>query len=83
MINLKNRLVARQAAKSKESDLLRNDLIARCAYMKDKFGDNSVQFQDEREKLLRFDDQKLKERATKFREFLDNNNEKLTRRSAG
>jgi exonuclease III len=69
VINLKNRLMARQAAKSKESDLLRSDLVARCDYMKEKFGENSVQFHDERGKLLRFDDQKLKERATKFREF--------------
>jgi hypothetical protein len=37
-----------------------------------------VQALDEKEKLLRMDDQKLKERATKFTEFLDANNEKAT-----
>ncbi len=47
--------------------------------MKDKFGDNSVQYMDEHEKLLRYDDLRLKERAVKFREFLDVNNEKASK----
>jgi hypothetical protein len=43
------------------------------------FGDDSVQAMDEREKLLRFDDVDLKNRAEKFKEFLDWNNEKATK----
>jgi hypothetical protein len=43
------------------------------------FGFDSIQAEDEREKLLRMDDLDLKSRAVKFREFLDNNNEKATK----
>jgi hypothetical protein len=43
------------------------------------FGFDSIQAEDEREKLLRMDDLDLKSRANKFREFLDNNNEKATK----
>jgi hypothetical protein len=38
-----------------------------------------MQVSDEREKLLQFDDINLKERATRFKEFLDVNNEKATK----
>jgi hypothetical protein len=47
--------------------------------MEEKFGVNSTQAMDTREHLLRFDDILLKERATKFREFLDANNEQATK----
>jgi hypothetical protein len=79
VINLKNRLIARQTAKLKECELLRSDIISCCEYMRDKFGDSSVQYLDEHDKLMRFDDLGLKERAVKFREFLDANNEKASK----
>jgi hypothetical protein len=47
--------------------------------MEQKFGGGSEQAEDQREKLFRFDDNNLKERATRFREFLDQNNEKATK----
>jgi hypothetical protein len=47
--------------------------------MREKFGDDSVQAWDCRQELLLFDDADLKKRAGKYREFLENNNEKATR----
>jgi exonuclease III len=79
IINLKNKLVARQTARIKENDIIRNDIIARGVYIKNKFGEYSTQYNDECEKLTRFDDLRLKEGAVKFREFLDNNNEKINK----
>jgi hypothetical protein len=79
LINLKNRLIARQTARLKECELTRSDIMSRCENMRDKFGDNSVQYMDEHDKLLRYDDLRLKERAVKFREFLDANNEKASK----
>jgi hypothetical protein len=79
IMNLKNRLVARQTARIKENDIIRNDIIARGVYMKNKFGESSIQYEDECEKLTRFDDLRLKEGAVKFREFLENNNEKINK----
>ncbi len=79
LMNLKNRLVALQKKRILEGKEERNAIIDRIRYMENKFGENSLQASDEREKLLRFDDVKLKERATAFRDFLDVNNEKATR----
>ncbi|MFN9938341.1 MAG: hypothetical protein ACK56I_02595, partial [bacterium] len=47
-------------------------------YMINTFGDNTVQAEDARGELLRYDDRELKERVGKFRDFLDENNEKAT-----
>jgi hypothetical protein len=79
LMNLKNRLVALQKKRILEGREERNAIIDRIRYMETKFGEDSLQAGDEKEKLLRFDDVKLKERATTFREFLDVNNEKATR----
>ncbi len=79
IMNLKNKLVARQTARIKENDIIRNDIIARGVYIKNKFGESSTQYEDEREKLTRFDDLRLKEGAVKFREFLESNNEKINK----
>jgi hypothetical protein len=47
--------------------------------MKRKFGEDSQQCTDVREEILRLDDVLLRERATKFKEFLEKNNEKATK----
>jgi hypothetical protein len=77
-MNLKNRLVALQKQRINELNINRDNLLERIRYLESKFGANSVQALDEKDKLLRMDDQKLKDRATKFKEFLDANNEKAT-----
>jgi hypothetical protein len=77
--NLKNRLVSLQTTRARACKARRNDIINRIEYMSATFGDNSIQATDEREKLLRFDDVDLKNRAEKFKEFLDWNNEKATK----
>jgi exonuclease III len=79
LMNLKNRLVALQKKRLIEGNEERNLILDRILYMESKFGENSQQAGDERDRLLRFDDIKLKERATAFREFLDANNEKATK----
>jgi hypothetical protein len=78
-MGIKNRLVALQKQRGIEAKLQRELIIERIRYFEEKFGENSMQVGDEREKLLRYDDIKLKERATKFKEFLDVNNEKATK----
>jgi exonuclease III len=79
MKGIKNVLVAIQNRRTKEQSATRDFLINRINYMEGKFGANSTQAMDTREHLLRFDDILLKERATKFREFLDANNEQATK----
>jgi hypothetical protein len=79
MMGIKNSLVAIQNRRIKEQGAARDFLINRINYMEEKFGLSSIQAGDTREKLLRFDDILLKERATKFREFLDANNEQATK----
>jgi hypothetical protein len=79
LMNLKNRLVALKKKRLVEGNEERNLILGRILYMESKFGENSQQAGDERDRLLRFDDIKLKERATAFREFLDANNEKATK----
>jgi hypothetical protein len=78
-MGIKNRLVALQKQRAVELKLQRENIIDRIHYLERKFGENSIQASDEREKLLRLDDRNLKERATKFKEFLDVNNEKATK----
>jgi hypothetical protein len=79
VMNLKNRLVALQKKRILERNEERDGILNRIQYMEHKFGANSVQTNDEKEKLLRFDDAKLKEKAIMFRDFLDSNNEKATK----
>jgi hypothetical protein len=57
----------------------RDYLSERIRYMEQKFGVESEQAEEQREKLFRFDEIGLKERANRFREFLDKNNEKATK----
>jgi hypothetical protein len=64
LTNLKNRLVSLQKKRFLETKEERNAILDRIRYMETKFGENSSQASDEKDKLLRFDDIKLKERAT-------------------
>jgi hypothetical protein len=79
MIGIKNTLVTIQTRRTKEQTATRDYLINRIRYMERQFGETSEQAEDIREKLLRHDDMLLKEKATKFREFLDANNERATK----
>jgi hypothetical protein len=79
MIALKNKLMEVQGRIKSNNSKVRDDLIKRCEYMSRKFGEQSVQADDCRAELLRHDDVNLKMRAGKYREFLENNNEKATR----
>jgi len=79
MMGLKNKLMEIQGRIKREKTEMRESIILRCQYMEITFGENSVQANDERMKLTRFDDYELKQRASKFRKFLDENNEKATR----
>jgi hypothetical protein len=79
MILLKNKLMEVQGRIKSNNSKVRDDLIKRCEYMARKFGEQSVQADDCRAELLRYDDVNLKMRAGKYREFLEKNNEKATR----
>jgi hypothetical protein len=79
VINLKNKLMAIQTARDRIEHIFRTDQLNRIQYYENTFGIDSIQAEDEREKLLRMDDIDLKNRAVKFREFLDINNEKATK----
>ncbi len=77
--NIKNRLIAVQRDRIRRLGAKRELILNRIEYMTRKFGDDSVQAIEERDKLLRHDDVNLKDRAIKFKEFLDGNNEKITK----
>jgi hypothetical protein len=79
MVGIKNTLVAIQTRRTKEQTVTRDYLINRIKYMERQFGETSEQAEHIREKLLRHDDMLLKEKATKFREFLEANNERATK----
>jgi hypothetical protein len=64
LTNLKNRLVSLQKKRFMETKEERNAILDRIRYMETKFGENSSQASDEKDKLLKFDYIKLKERAT-------------------
>jgi hypothetical protein len=77
-MGVKNVLVEIQNRMKRDDKLLREQLLKREEYTKNVFGERSQQWYDAKEAILRFDDVQLKERAVKFREFLDVNNEKAT-----
>jgi hypothetical protein len=79
MLGLKNKFMGVQKRR-KENKNLRRDIVVRLEeYMRRKFGDDSQQRHDIRVIVLRIDDLMLRERATKFKEFLDVNNERATK----
>jgi exonuclease III len=79
IMGVKNVLMEIQRRRRSDDNVVRERLLVREGRMRTVFGENSQQWFDAKEALLRFDDVKLKERATKFREFLDANNEKATK----
>jgi hypothetical protein len=68
-----------QRRRSKEENIVRNKLIEREEYVKRVFGEQSQKWHDTKEAIFRYDDVRLKERATRFKDFLDKNNEKATK----
>ncbi len=78
MMGIKNKLMEVQARIKRDKNRAREFLVNRIDYMAGKFGSCSVQAEDCRRELLRFDDMDLKNRAGKFRDFLIENNEKAT-----
>ncbi len=76
---LKNVMVAIQNRRATAEKETRGYLVNRIRYMEEKFGIGSEQAEEQREKLFRFDDNGLKERANRFRDFLEKNNEKATK----
>jgi hypothetical protein len=78
IMGVKNVLVEIQSRMKRDEKFLRGQLLKREEYTKNVFGERSQQWYDAKEAILRFDDVQLKERAVKFREFLDVNNEKAT-----
>jgi exonuclease III len=78
MMGIKNKLMEVQARMKRDKNRARENLVRRVDYFSGKFGALSVQAEDCRRELLRFDDLDLKNRAGKFRDFLMENNEKST-----
>jgi hypothetical protein len=78
-MGVKNVLMEIQRRRRSDDNVVRERLLVREGRMRTVFGENSQQWFDAKEAVLRFDDVKLKERVTKFREFLDANNEKATK----
>jgi hypothetical protein len=79
MMGVKNVLQGIQKQKGMDDKVFRDYLIRREEYTKNVFGENSQQWYDSKDAILRFDDVQLKARAVKFRKFLDVNNEKATK----
>jgi exonuclease III len=79
IMGVKNVLLEIQKRMKSDDKLLRERLLRREEYTKNVFGERSQQWHDAKVAILRFDDVQLKERAVKFREFLDVNKEKATR----
>jgi hypothetical protein len=79
MMGLKNALMILQERKRSEEARKREWLIESIHQMERVFGEQSDQAESARGNLLRFDDVKLKERASRFRDFLDANNERATK----
>ncbi len=79
IMGVKNAILDIQSKMDKMKKQVREQLLSREVYVKQVFGENSQQWFDAREAILRHDDANLKDRANKFRDFLDTNNEKATR----
>jgi hypothetical protein len=79
MIGVKTNLTEMQKRVNIRDTAKRDGLLQREEYMANMFGENSQQRYEASEAILRFDDIILRNKATKFREFLDINNEKSTR----
>ncbi len=79
MMGIKTNLVELQKRVNERETAKQENLLHREDYMARTFGENSQQRYEASEAILRFDDILLRNRATKFKEFLDGNNEKSTK----
>ena len=79
MMGIKNKLMTIQGRIKQDTVRMREYLLSKSDYLKQTFGTESVQYLDAREDILRFDDRELREKAGKYKEFLDENNEKPTK----
>jgi hypothetical protein len=79
MMGLKDTLMGLQKRKKVRDSEKREWLLSKVRDLEYMFGENSDQAESAREAVLRYDDIKLKERASKFSDFLGANNEKATK----
>jgi exonuclease III len=77
-MEVKNRLLKIQRRIKMDKRGYRLWLVQKEEYMARTFGEDSLQRHEVRDEILRCDDAELKERAVKFKDFLDINNEKAT-----
>jgi hypothetical protein len=82
IMGVNNVLMGIQRRRRSDDKVIRERLVVREGRMRTVFGENSQQWFDAKEAILRFDDVKLKERATKFREFRMLTMKRLRRPSA-
>ncbi len=79
MMGLKDSLMGLQKRKKVRDSEKREWLLSKVRDLEYMFGENSDQAESAREAVFRYDDIKLKERASKFSDFLGANNEKATK----
>jgi hypothetical protein len=77
-MEVKNRLLKIQRRIKMDNRGYRLWLVQKEEYMARTFGEDSLQRHEVRDEILRWDDAELKERAIKFKDFLDINNERAT-----
>ena len=79
IMGLKNRLIGVQVKAEKMEKAGRKQLVSIREMYERLEGKNSEGWLEANEAILNMDDLKVKKRAGKFREFLENNNEKPTK----
>ncbi len=77
-MEIKNRLLKIQKRIRDDKRGYRSWLVEKEDYMSRVFGENSLQRLEVKDEILRCDDAELKENATRFKDFLDMNNERAT-----
>jgi hypothetical protein len=77
-MEIKNRLLKIQKRIKEDKRGYRAWLVEKEEYMSRMFGEESLQRQEVKDEILRCDDAELKDRATRFKDFLDVNNERVT-----
>jgi hypothetical protein len=77
-MEIKNRLLKIQKRIGDDKRGFRAWLVEKEDYMLRVFGENSSQRLEVKDEILRYDDAELKENATRFKDFLDMNNERAT-----
>jgi len=79
VINLKTKIMELQGMIKKNKECRRDSLVKKMNYMGETFGIGSEQANDSIRELNIFDNNELRERATKYREFVMNTDEKPSR----